>query len=688
MRLQPREAVELESGDEVVGKIFEEATALRAGGRFEEAAKRYEQLLRATPTCSEAVLNLGVCYLKLGHFAQARRLYIQSQSQSLAHRYNYALASLKVGKRYEALSALKDCSVQATGALAEDINWTIRHMETETTDQSFGLDTTESELEFSMIVKSTPKTEKHRKVHSLSLSSKPKNKRNLPRISLFKSVDDYVPGTLLHPVSATLSSKPHPNRYKIQPYRVPFKARTSSISESGFSGRNQISESCLNEYQMEGNPIKRLRRKGSLVEEDLESQEVVKLWEKHKNLGEELRNTAAKMQDDLEKCCDRTILTEESPTSKGSRLLTCDIDVLLTEMTRDIPDRDYNLMVSLVSKLHFFLRFRLPVREEFLRISTILQVKRHEYVFHQGDFGSKVYVVLRGSVQVWRQAAEFGSEPLLVHTLYDGDIFGELSLFTRADGVNADRSASCKAVEETDLLCIAKEEYYRIMVREVEMSLEAKLSVLLQMPFFEGAQQLTLIPLASTLCPAKFKIGDYLLHPGDTPKGLHIIISGRCNVLSEGFSLRSHSSSSASSHLITRSMVSSNPSLAHQLRIFFKTFNLPSLFSKGTLYREQQLKSVLSEKYFFAGRCLRQNTIEPSKFAVVADSAVVTVYIITKEQLSLLGETLTEQLMTVLGKVHDPDCPPNQQEKRLLTDFARWNEYKERVVSRAKAHRR
>jgi hypothetical protein len=152
-------------------------------------------------------------------------------------------------------------------------------------------------------------------------------------------------------------------------------------------------------------------------------------------------------------------------------------------------------------------------------------------------------------------------------------------------------------------------------------------------------------------------------------------------VLSEGFSLRPPHTQH-SDLIITPAIAAASPTLALSLKAYFKTNDLKGLFSKGTVCREMQLQTVLSEKYFFAGRCLRQAVVEPSKFAVIADSAEVVIYIISSEQVALLGEKLATELLSQLSRSVDPDCPPDQLQARLLEDFARWSKYKRRVVSR------
>jgi CRP/FNR family transcriptional regulator, cyclic AMP receptor protein len=76
-----------------------------------------------------------------------------------------------------------------------------------------------------------------------------------------------------------------------------------------------------------------------------------------------------------------------------------------------------------------------------------------EAVFHQGDQGSSMYVVLSGAVQIFLPGK--GDEPRVVlKDARTGEYFGELSLFD-----DKPRSASVEAVVETTLLELTREDF-------------------------------------------------------------------------------------------------------------------------------------------------------------------------------------------------------------------------------------
>ena len=75
--------------------------------------------------------------------------------------------------------------------------------------------------------------------------------------------------------------------------------------------------------------------------------------------------------------------------------------------------------------------------------------KRGQLIFHQGDLGEALFIVVEGLVKVFVTSEE-GDEMVLV-TLGPNEVFGELSL---VDG--GTRSASAEAVEKTRLLALSR----------------------------------------------------------------------------------------------------------------------------------------------------------------------------------------------------------------------------------------
>ncbi|HSK26127.1 MAG TPA: Crp/Fnr family transcriptional regulator [Jiangellales bacterium] len=87
-----------------------------------------------------------------------------------------------------------------------------------------------------------------------------------------------------------------------------------------------------------------------------------------------------------------------------------------------------------------------------LRASMMeVRLGRGEVLFHEGDTGDRVFVVIEGKVKLGRTSSD-GRENLLA-ILGPGQMFGELSLFDPGP-----RSATVTAVTDTVLLSLANED--------------------------------------------------------------------------------------------------------------------------------------------------------------------------------------------------------------------------------------
>jgi CRP-like cAMP-binding protein len=82
--------------------------------------------------------------------------------------------------------------------------------------------------------------------------------------------------------------------------------------------------------------------------------------------------------------------------------------------------------------------------------------RRNEVIFHEGDLGDSLHVVVEGRVKITRESTE-GDEAIVV-ILSPGDSFGELVLL---DG--APRSATATAMEPTETMTMARSTFVELV---------------------------------------------------------------------------------------------------------------------------------------------------------------------------------------------------------------------------------
>jgi CRP-like cAMP-binding protein len=85
--------------------------------------------------------------------------------------------------------------------------------------------------------------------------------------------------------------------------------------------------------------------------------------------------------------------------------------------------------------------------------------RRGEVIFHQGDPGDALFIVMNGGIKI-SLPSDMGDEAILA-TLRSGDVFGELALL---DG--APRSATATAIEPTETLVLPRAQFRELIATE------------------------------------------------------------------------------------------------------------------------------------------------------------------------------------------------------------------------------
>jgi NTE family protein len=102
------------------------------------------------------------------------------------------------------------------------------------------------------------------------------------------------------------------------------------------------------------------------------------------------------------------------------------------------------------------------MREEVARLAAEVSLAREEWLFREGDAADGVYVVRVGHLEVIDEEGE----PQRINTLTRGAVLGELALLS--DSV---RSASVRALRDTELLKIDRASFDSLLRREPELAL-------------------------------------------------------------------------------------------------------------------------------------------------------------------------------------------------------------------------
>lgn len=101
--------------------------------------------------------------------------------------------------------------------------------------------------------------------------------------------------------------------------------------------------------------------------------------------------------------------------------------------------------------------------EQVAGAAEIIHYKSDHVIFHEGELGDCLFVILTGFVKVVKVDEQTRNETILSR-LSTGDFFGEMSLFDAEP-----RSATIITLEETDVLRLRKKEFFDLVTHNAQI---------------------------------------------------------------------------------------------------------------------------------------------------------------------------------------------------------------------------
>lgn len=383
-------------------------------------------------------------------------------------------------------------------------------------------------------------------------------------------------------------------------------------------------------------------------------------------------------------------LAHSSPEQKMSGwqpLRRSGLEELLFQMDKPVKERDIDLCGNLCASLYFFKRLEHAQAVVLLEHAEVRLFQAGEYVVKQNDFSDYMYIILMGSVVIDIKLPQvFGDYPVVVNTLYDGQVFGEMSYFTSGATKKARREASVIAQEESYLLRADPAVYLEVMKRNVDSDQTQKLSVLCTVPFLDFCTNYQLAPLAAHTETKSLRLGDRIVHQGQHPDGCYIIAEGLCTLLlAQDADLNPGKRDETAGHtlepweppLLPNAVVAAvnagtnREGAQHQPRLAIPTRSVPLVY--GRLGPGQFLgMGALSD---VRGRCAY-----PSQVTVQVDSSTAKVYMVTRKSLLHLPEASMNGVLQRLAGVHDPINPEAKTVDLAIKNHHRWCKEKRKAV--------
>jgi uncharacterized protein len=118
-----------------------------------------------------------------------------------------------------------------------------------------------------------------------------------------------------------------------------------------------------------------------------------------------------------------------------------------------IPER-----IAILRGVSLFAQTPDDILEEVASLLTSIDLPGGETIFHKGDYGDCMYIIVRGRISIH-------DGELVLNMLGPLDVFGEMAILD-----SDPRVASATAVEETQLLRLAQEPFYKLMAHRTEFA--------------------------------------------------------------------------------------------------------------------------------------------------------------------------------------------------------------------------
>lgn len=320
--------------------------------------------------------------------------------------------------------------------------------------------------------------------------------------------------------------------------------------------------------------------------------------------------------------------TKESSNTRGvlqAREME-ELRILMSEKNGE--NRNAERCAHIVQPLRFFRRFSMRQTASFLSEGYLIDVPAAAYIVRQGDPAGPMYVLIQGVVCVEILDSSLGSEKVIVNTLYDGQVFGELASIT---GFEAKRTASVLAQEDTVLLVLDPGFYFRVISDETEGGQQGeRQDILMQLPMFEGCKRLQLMSLASNLEVVTYRYDERVLTTGQRPQRFLVLTGGICDLVVDKGG-------------------------AHGAGLLAQSLRPGSTFGHGVLLDTE-------------GHC--QYT---SNLSVIVISASATFFALTRRSIFYLPDQVQGMILAKLPQLPDPIC---RDVTGLITEDKRWQRRK------------
>jgi CRP/FNR family transcriptional regulator, cyclic AMP receptor protein len=127
-------------------------------------------------------------------------------------------------------------------------------------------------------------------------------------------------------------------------------------------------------------------------------------------------------------------------------------------------NEDISMIVRILKQLDLFKGLNEADHTEIIKRIMLEYYPKGHLIFREGDSGDAFYIIKRGMVRIYREAAG-GEDEKETSMLGDGDFFGEMALIS-----DKPRNNSAQTVEESEIFKLGKSDFIQLVSSTPDMA--------------------------------------------------------------------------------------------------------------------------------------------------------------------------------------------------------------------------
>lgn len=119
---------------------------------------------------------------------------------------------------------------------------------------------------------------------------------------------------------------------------------------------------------------------------------------------------------------------------------------------------DASILIPVLRQIPLFSNLDETIHHEIIQHIVLMYYPTNYQIFRENDEGDALYIIKKGTVQIYHDPSEEGDEAEIVAEINDGGFFGEMALVSESP-----RNASAKCLTDGEIFILSKEDFKKLL---------------------------------------------------------------------------------------------------------------------------------------------------------------------------------------------------------------------------------